>query len=336
MSILASGTVIDGRYRIGPVLGAGGFGVVYRAADAEAGTDVALKTLRPEAIDNEDLVRRFRREARICGELAHPNTARLLGSGRIPAGPVGKAQPYMVFDLVRGLPLSGLVEQRESLGLEETVAVLCQVLASLGDAHARGILHRDLKPNNVLVVAPEATWVTPGGGETLAGRLGIPAADHAVWSDLAPLVVKVVDFGLGKMLELGARTVTRLTGPGVAAGTAEYMSPEQAEGVLDIDLRSDLYGVGMLIFRLLTGRPAYEGASPVEVALMQVTDPLPPLPAPWSGHPIDAVYRRGCAKKRAARYASADEMAAALRAALAPAAPPEAPRGFLARLFRRG
>jgi serine/threonine-protein kinase len=311
-----SGDLIDGRFRVGLTLGSGSFGVVKTAVDEHSGEPVALKMLRPAAFEDPELVARFMREAHICEVLTHPNTVRLIHFGHLPQPDPDPDIPYMVLELVRGLPLNGLVKLRGSLTVVETSHVLARVLDSLSDAHMNGVVHRDLKPANILVAAPKDRWSDPAEGNDLFVRLGIPGRDDPVWQDLSELDVKVVDFGLGKLLEIGDRQVKRLTQVGVGAGTAEYMSPEQVRGERDIDHRADIYGVAMLIYRLLTGKPCFEGNTTFDLAVKHITDPAPELPGELADHPLAAIYRKASAKDRNDRYATVDEMAWELRGAV--------------------
>lgn len=340
------GEVVDGRFVIGATIGVGAFGVVFRAFDQQAGVDVALKALKPSAFELPDLVERFAREAQICLHLEHPNTVRIHQHGEIRQSDGAQPLPYMALELVRGLPFGGLIDFRGKLTPRETASALAQVLDSLHEAHMIGIIHRDLKPNNLLILAPEDRWAAPQDDTpALTARIGVPPIEDPIWKDVSGLSVKVVDFGLGKMLEVGGRRVKRLTRTGVAAGTAEYMSPEQVRSQEDIDHRTDIYGVAMLMFRFLTGKPAYQGAM-VDVAMKQVYEPLPPLPPPLNDHPISAVYQRAGSKERDQRYSSAAEMAWALRVVLDPSLaankpeftvppPRQKARSFFRRLFGR-
>lgn len=312
------GALIANRFSVAGEIGSGSFGVVYLAHDTAERKNVALKTLKPAALSIPDLVDRIYREADVCMKLDHPHTARMLGRGELDPGlgvedRQGRTVPYMVFELVRGMPLGDLLEMRGSLTLEETVHVLSHVLDSLHAAHHMGVVHRDLKPNNILIQAPESTWRRPVVAPRMAETLGIPDFDDPIWQDVTSLTPKVVDFGLAKLLALGDRKVRKLTQAGMLAGTAQYMSPEQVLTADDVDYRADIYAVGMLIPRLLTGRTPFDGKSSVAVAMAQVQQPLPALPVPWTDHPIAEVYARGAKKARGERYQSAAEMAWALR-----------------------
>jgi serine/threonine-protein kinase len=334
---LLPGMVVSDRYRIRTVIGAGSFGLVYAAVDVEQQRDVALKTLLPQVRLDAELLRRFEREAEICGMLKHPNTAAVLGGGHWFT-PGRQMLPYLVFELVRGVPLSRILAVRQRLSLDEAASVVRQVLESLTEAHGLSIIHRDLKPDNILVVAPEHALRPQEDTGTLGMRLGVPEETDPVWSDLSTLPVKVLDFGLGKFVASRAGQVEALTRAGFALGSAPYMSPEQARGELELDHRADIYSVSMLLHRLLVGNDAYQGDNPVDIVAMQAREPLPALPEPWASHPIAAVYRKAGSKKTLGRYDSAAEMERALLAALSPGAtatPPQATGGGAAGLFAR-
>ena len=346
---LEQGSALMGRWVIRSPIGAGAFGVVYSALDRYEQEPVAVKTLHPGKLNVPDLVDRFQREAEICAMLQHPNTAQFRHFGQYrPEGTRRKA-PFMVFELVRGLPMGKLLQVRGPLSSQETCVVLIQVLESLAEAHELGILHRDLKPDNILAVAPEHLQKPPQfEGDNLFDVLGIPGITNPCWSDLTKLEVKVLDFGLGKVLEIGERKVKHLTAAGVAPGTANYMSPEQASGESLIDYRADIYGVAMLMHRLLTGTETYTGESAIEVAMAHIQKELPDLPGALADDPISDVFKRAGAKNPDDRYGSAAEMEWALHCVLDPAlkdepepdfkSPPEVVakrHGLFKRLFGR-
>jgi serine/threonine-protein kinase len=311
--------VVADRYIVGAHLADGGFGVVYRAKDGDTGKDVVLKALHPEAFVDPNLVERFEQEAEIVRHLRHPNTAAFLGSGRLRGADGETPVPYMVFALVRGVPLGDLMAARGSLSPEETGRTLAQVCDALQEAHLLGVVHRDLKPNNLLVEAPRASWRAPRYEGTLAEKLGVPELGDAAWRDIQGHPVKVVDFGLGKLVrDTGVRRVRPPTAAGFLAGTPHFASPEQARGARELDHRSDLYSVAMLVFRLLTGEAPYQGRTVEDIAVQHVSAPLPPLPPPFDAHPLAVVYGQGGSKDPDQRYSSAAEMAWALRAAVDP------------------
>jgi len=322
---LPIGHCLAERFVLRAKVGGGSFGFVYSAHDVETNRAVAVKLLRNHAIDTPELVARFEREATICAELRGPHTARFHEFGTAQRPGMRRPVPFIVFDLVRGASLARVLSHRRRLTVEETVHILVQVLDSLEEAHQLGILHRDLKPDNVMLVPPARCMGEPADHGDVHDVLGIPPIDNPVWQDLTQAWVRVVDFGLGKMLEVDGRKVKPLTKAGMAAGTANYMSPEQLKSV-NLDFRADIYGVAMLMHRMLTGHETYHGKTVGEVAMQQLTAPLPPLPGPLANHPIGTVFAKAGAKDREQRYVSAAEMAHALRCvvdpALAAAAPP--------------
>lgn len=316
-SDLQTGLVFDERYTIISRIGGGSFGVVYAAFDQRAGREVALKVLREKALKSPDLVARFEREAQICAALSSPHTARLHGFHLAAGTPVHQEMPYMVFDLVRGLPLGLILRERRQIRVSEAAHILISVLDSLEEAHHSGIVHRDMKPDNVLCVPPASCFVPPSAVGTVCELLGVPDIEDPVWTDLTDAWVRVVDFGLGKLLAIGDRDVKPLTQAGMAAGTANYMAPEQLRAEA-IDHRADIYGVGMLLHRLITGRETFRGRTIAEVAMAHINAPLPPLPTALDGSPIAAVYRCAGSKNPDERYQTAAEMAHELRLVLDP------------------
>jgi len=341
---LEPGALVDGRYELLGVISSGNFGVVYRAHDQVAGEDVALKVLRNVAAGIPEHVARFDREARLGSELEHPNIVPHLAYGVLSEA-LGGA-PYLVLALIRGLPLGDLVDARGSLSAPEAVHVLGHVLDALDAVHHLGAIHRDLKPDNILLAAPAGAEVPMDPEGSIAGRVGVPEANSSIWQDLTRCPVTLLDFGLGKFLATEHRDVIQLTAEGMSAGTLYYMSPEQIRARRDVDYRADLYGAAMLLFRMLDGEPPYASTVMLEVAEGHLHKGPPALPDDLDGGPLGRVYRRAAAKKRGGRYASAAEMAWALRAAIDPtklatpppvfeAPPPVKSTGFWARLFGR-
>ena len=314
---LPAGFLFDGRYTIISKIGGGSFGMVYAAYDSGGRREVAVKVLRKKALNTPDLVARFEREAEICGELSSPHTARLHGFHLAKRTPVHPRMPYMVFDLVRGLPLGTILRERRTVRVSEAAHILIGVLESLDEAHHCGIVHRDMKPDNILCVPPANSFVRPAATGSLTELLGVPALTDPVWMDLETSWIRVVDFGLGKLLPIEDRDVKPLTQAGMAAGTANYMAPEQLRAE-SIDYRADIYGIAMLLHRLITGRETYYGHSIAEVAMAHLSKPLPELPAPLDSSPIAAIFAKGGKKDPDERYATAAEMAHDLRLLLDP------------------
>ena len=232
---LREGELVLGRYRIESVLGRGGMGEVYRARHDRLGMAVAVKILTEV---NDDMVRRFEREATLMARVRHPNVVAIADFGTTAAG-----LPCIVMEFIKGEDLGARMKRRGALPWREALFVIRGILSGLDALHAAQVLHRDLKPDNV-VIAP---------GE--------------------PEVVKLIDFGIAK--PTGGGNGTRLTSTGSVVGTPAYMAPEQLLGY-DLDVRSDIYTAGMILFELLTGTLPGEGHDMAGVLRRLKTDPLPP------------------------------------------------------------
>ena len=264
---LVAGDLLEGRYRIGELLGEGGYGRVYRAVQLPLEREVAIKIVN--ARDSE-LVARFAREASIIRSLEHPNTVRVLDIGTTPAG-----DPFLVLELLRGHDLDGLLEERGRLPPEEALGIAAQVLKSLVEAHAKGIVHRDVKPGNV--------FITSHAGE--------------------PLFVKLLDFGIAKQLKSGEK----LTAVGEALGTPSYMPPEQALG-LPIDARTDLYALGLMLAEMVTGKLVFAKGGPLTILDEQMADAPVPLAREVLDSVVGPIVVRAVKKDPVERYQSAEEM----------------------------
>lgn len=275
------------------LVGVGGMGRVYRAEQKALGRTVAVKVIHPHLVHDENASARFITEARAASALNHPNSVSIIDFGKTDDGLL-----YLVMEFLRGKDLARVIYDEGPLGFPRIVNVLRQVLAALAEAHHLGIIHRDLKPENIIL-------------ERL--RSG---------SDF----VKVVDFGLAKVRALQSSSITS---PGIVCGTPDYMAPEQGRGDA-IDARSDLYAVGVIMFRLLAGRLPFEGESATQVVLKHITLP-PPDPrtiAPDREIPtalVDVVLK-ALSKHPNDRYPDADAFSEALEAALNDAAPETLPR----------
>ncbi len=261
--------VLGGRYALLERIGSGGMADVYRATDRRLGREVAVKVLRPMDGDPA-FVERFRREARHAAGIQHPNVAAVYDVGE------DGDDRYIVMELVRGQTLKDLVRARGALPEDEAITIAEHVARGLQAAHARGVVHRDLKAQNVLL-----------------GADGQP---------------RIVDFGIAK-----GGGGTALTNTAAVLGTAHYFSPEQASGA-PADHRSDLYSLGVVLFELLTGAPPFDGQNPVEIAMRHVSDPprRPSAVRPGLRRATDEAVLRALAKDPDQRYPSAAAMAVAL------------------------
>ena len=259
---------LAGSYSIERELGHGGMATVYLARDIRHQKLVAVKAMQPglaSALDAE----RFRREMAIAGSLDHPLIVPLYDSGN--AGDI----PYYIMPYVEGESLFVRLERERRLSLDDALPITRDVASALGYAHSRGVLHRDVKPENILLA----------GGRAL-----------------------VADFGLARAI--GAADYKKLTETGVVVGTAYYMSPEQLREDRDLDQRTDIYGLGCILYEMLTGGPPFVGRSLTEVVTRILRAPVSPIP----GVPpaIDQAIGRALAKSAAERFASMEEFSAAL------------------------
>lgn len=271
-----------GRYEIVEVLGRGGMAAVYRARDTVLRRDVALKILYPQYTGDVALTERFQREAVLAAGLDHPNILPIYDVGE------GDGLVYIAMRLLSGQSFADTLRLRGALPTAELLPIVDQVAAALDYAHARQIVHRDIKPGNILIESADA-------------------------GDLSHARAILTDFGIAKSLDATARG---LTATGVLIGTPEYMAPEQIRGGHTVDGRADIYALGVLIYRALTGRRPFEGSTE-EVLMGHLHGAFTPPSQldPQLTPAIDAVLRRALARDPSQRYASAGELARALRAA---------------------
>jgi eukaryotic-like serine/threonine-protein kinase len=269
------GELVAGRYEVEEVLGRGGMSSVYRAHDRVLERDVALKVLHERYADDPEYVERFRREARAIAKLSHPNIVTVIDRGEVGGW------EYIVFELVRGENLKDILADRGALPVAEALALVHQAARGLAFAHEHGIVHRDVKPHNVLVDEDG--------------------------------VAKVTDFGIARSVGLDEG----LTETGTILGTSDYLSPEQAVG-RRVDERSDQYSLGVLLYEALTGDVPYPGDSMLAVAMRHVNDPVPSVRERRPDVParVDALVRRAMAKRPEERFPSLDAFIAALEACM--------------------
>ena len=270
VGMLGQGTLLDNRYRIGTLVGQGGMAVVYRAHDETLDREVAVKVLRSEYASDEDFSRRFRQEARNAASLSHPSIAPVFDTG------VHDDLQYIVMQLVEGPDLEAVLAERGRLPLGEAARIVTEAAEALQAAHDRGIVHRDIKPGNILL--------TPDGD------------------------VRIVDFGIARAL---ADAV--ITSPGLVIGSLPYCSPEQILGE-PVGPASDVYSLGVVLYEAITGRRPFDGAAPA-AALLRVREDPPPPSAVAAGIPaaLDELVLRALERDPRARYPSARAMADAIR-----------------------
>jgi serine/threonine-protein kinase len=292
--MIAPETMVDGRYRVLKRLGTGGMAEVWRAEDEVLGRNVALKLLGSRYAEDPEFRERFRREARAAAGLAHPNIVGIFDRAE------WEGTPYIAMELVDGRTLKDLVIDKGPMPVNVAVDLTEQLLKALGYAHKRGIVHRDVKPQNVIL---------DGEGQA-----------------------KVADFGIARAVN------SDMTETGAIVGTVQYLSPEQAHGQ-PVDQRSDLYSAGVVLYELLTGRVPFDGEAPVSIALKHVSErPVPPSQLrPGIPPAIESVVMRALEKDPAYRFQSAEEFITALENArraptrrvvheAVPVAPPEEER----------
>jgi serine/threonine-protein kinase len=278
------GTVIADRYRVDEKLGVGGMGAVYRAEHVLMKKPVAVKVLHREMTVVGEVVKRFEREAIAAGRIDHPNVTVATDFGKLRDGSF-----YLVLEYVPGRSLSAAMKEDGIFPVPRALFIARQVAAALGAAHAANIVHRDLKPDNVMLIER-------GGTKDF---------------------VKVLDFGIAKVNEDGAGQLTRI---GSVFGTPQYMAPEQAAGK-PVDHRADLYSLGLVLYEMLAGKPAFGSMELVAILTKQLTEPPPPLPASVDSD-VAALVMRLAEKDPDARVQTAQELVAWIDARLGPAAFP--------------
>ncbi len=282
-ALVAPGAIVAGKYRLEALIGEGGMGSVWAAVHTGLGQPVAIKFVSKEFVRSSEALRRFDAEAKAAAQLRSRHVVQVFDNGTLEDG-----TPYIAMELLRGENLYSRVHRAGPVPLAETVDILSQCCKALGRAHAAGIVHRDIKPDNVF--------------------LAQSADDEAG-------LVKVLDFGIAKFA--AGPNDQSATRTGAVLGTPLYMSPEQARGLKTIDHRTDLYSLGLVGYTLLTGNLAFSSESFGDLLLQICTAPLPSLcaNAPWLPPGMEAWFQRACARDPKDRYGSAQELADALRAA---------------------
>ena len=276
------GSRVAGRFAVVGVLGQGGFGAVYRAIQQPVGRPVALKLIRPEVKQREQVQARFFREAKVVAGLNDPHVVTLYDYGEAEDGAL-----FMAFEFVHGDPLDVVITEQGPLAPVRVAHLLLQVLRALAVAHRRGLIHRDIKPANIMVRRDEFDNET----------------------------VKVLDFGIAKVAEAAeGKAATVETREGMVLGTPRYMSPEQARSQ-PIDARCDLYSVGVMAYEMLAGQAPFLQDSAIEVLMDHIMKPPPPFTPDLELPPaLSKVVMRALGKKPEDRFQSAIQMAEALAA----------------------
>jgi serine/threonine protein kinase/beta-lactam-binding protein with PASTA domain len=279
-----SNRVIAGRYELGALIGRGGMAEVYSGVDTRLGRTVAIKLLKADLAADSTFEIRFRQEAQASARMAHPTIVRVYDAGdevTIDENGVERHLPYIVMELVRGEVLRDILRTRK-LTQQEAIAYTNGVLTALEFSHAAGVIHRDIKPANVMITESNA--------------------------------VKVMDFGIARAVSDSSATLAHTNG---IVGTAQYFSPEQARGET-VDLRTDLYSTGVLLYEMLTGKPPFTGDTAVSVAYQHVSEsPVPPSMINSSvSLAMDSVVLKALAKDRAARFQTAADFRVALTKAV--------------------
>ncbi len=274
-----AGATLGGKYALEAVIGRGGMGAVYRAKNLLTGRRVALKWILPSTSDAGEMRTRLLREARAMGRIEHPNVCAVYDVGED-----GDAI-YLVMELLRGRTLRAMLDERKPRDVEETCSILLSALQGVSAAHQAGVIHRDLKPDNLFVCEDED------------GRRG---------------ETKVLDFGVSKLVD--GSIDEKLTKTGIAVGTPHYMSPEQIVGSRDVDHRADVYALGAILFQCLTGRLPFdaENFSALVVRIAMADPESFTANASADAAPLEPIVRRAIAKKPEQRFADVASLAAAL------------------------
>jgi len=286
------GQTLAGKYRIEEKLSEGGMGCVYRATHVLMEKTLAVKVLHPALAADDNIVARFTREARAASRISHPHAITVTDFGEAENGVV-----FLVMEYLRGRTLKEVIRSDGPMPLKRAAEIVRQVAGALEAAHNEGVVHRDLKSDNIML------------DETSGGD----------WA-------KVLDFGIAKIKETAESQDPELTAPNLIIGTPQYMSPEQCSGASKIDARSDIYSFGIIVYEMLAGHVPFTGDSPTEVMMKQMQDPAPSLlterddlPAP-----VDAVVRRALAKNPDHRFQNAGELSEAFASGAIADAPTDA------------
>ena len=270
------GVTLAGKYRVDARLNEGGMGTVYRGTHVLMDKTVAIKVLRPSLAADEKIVARFSREARAASKILHPHALSVTDFGETENGTV-----FLVMEFLNGVTLKDLIRKEGPMPLPRVVEIMRQVGSALDEAHSQGVVHRDLKSDNIMLLA------------AMAG-------DYA----------KVLDFGIAKIKEPDGAYDPGLTSPDLVIGTPQYMSPEQCSQSPDIDARSDIYSLGVILYEMFVGHVPFLGESPTAIMLKHLQHPVPSAldERPDLPPAVDKVIQKAMQKRPESRYASIGEL----------------------------
>jgi serine/threonine-protein kinase len=270
------GQTLAGKYRIDERLSEGGMGAVYRGTHVLMDKTVAIKVLRPSLAADEKIVARFSREARAASRISHPNALSVTDFGEDENGIV-----FLVMEFLRGKTLKEVIREEGPMPLSRVTGIMLQIGGALEAAHAQGVVHRDLKSDNIMLI-------------------NTPAGDYA----------KVLDFGIAKIKEPEGEFDPGLTAPNLVIGTPQYMSPEQCSQAADIDARSDIYSFGVILYEMLVGHVPFTGESPTAIMMKHLQDPAPSVLDERDDLPpaIGRIVSRAMAKRPEERYQRIEEL----------------------------
>lgn len=276
--------IVDGKYRIDALIGQGGMGAVYKATHLELDRVIALKVVLPDFVSSTETLERFRREARAAARLNHPNVITIYDFGVLQNG-----RAYLAMELLTGKSLRDEIEKQGYITPVRALEILKPICNAVQAAHNAGVIHRDLKPDNIVIEK----------------------------NDLGVEIIKVVDFGIAKLREHTGQKVNSLTGPGLVMGTPHYMSPEQCKGE-DLDVRSDIYSLGVMLYEMLCGHVPFDAPTPSAVIIQHAIDPPRRLGLLRKDIPpqVEEVVMKALSKSRQARQQTVIELYEEMRNAL--------------------
>lgn len=285
------GCLVDGRYRLSEIVGIGGLGTVYKATNIGTGAAVAVKLMHSNMDYDESVIDRFKREAAIINRLNHPNIVHILSYGTVDGSYLSGPLPYLALEFLTGRSLEELLSESAALSEMEALRIIKTLSCALSEAHRLGIVHRDIKPSNVMVL-DELSHYDRQDSDTIVEP------------------IKLLDFGIAKVIYSSDSWAKELTQPGYIFGSPLYMSPEQCKG-LEVDSSSDIYSLGCLYFQLLTGRAPFKGESALSTIAMHLYETAPKLSSLMDSPPrkgIEELIASCLSKRKEERPRSAKEV----------------------------